>query len=320
MLDVFISSMHGPVLERQADPSDTGVRFINCTGNGLESAKSASFWVTWDEPAAGKIYSSIPFERRILCITEPPEYKNYSILLPFHRYILSPFLIHPSALAPGSVVIRTPPLINWHYGIDKRQSDPAPPMTLEEMRVEPAPAKKKLMAMICSTIDTLPAHRQRILFMHILCRLFANRIDCFGKGFAFIPDKRQGICSYRYSICLENNFHKNFWTEKISDAFLGRAVPIYAGCPNIADYFPPQSFISVDYRFPDQAAQVIASVLDGDVDRDYASRLPYLEEARSRLFMNYNTPAALSRLIRHIHRSPRCDDSALLARTYLACD
>jgi hypothetical protein len=320
MLEIFISSMHGSVLERQVDPSETGVRFIHCTGETPESVKSTSFWVTWDEPAAGKILGCVPFERRVLCITEPPEYKNYSILLPPHRYILSPFRIHPSALAPESVVIRVPPLINWHYGVDMRQDAPAPPMTLKELSAEPMPTKKKLMSMICSTIDTLPMHRQRILFMHTLRKLFADRIDFFGKGFAFIPDKRQGIYEYRYHICLENNFHKNFWTEKISDAFLGRAVPIYAGCPNITDYFPLQSVIAVDYRVPDQAVQTIASVLDGDAERDYAIRLPHLEEARSRLFMNYNTPTALLRLIRHIHSAPHCDDPDLLARIYLASD
>ncbi len=316
MVDIFFSSLHGPVLERQIDRADADV-CINCAGKLPGPPKATSFWVTWDEPANGEIDFSIPFERRILCITEPPEYKNYGILLPPHRYILSPFLIHPSALAPGSVVIRMPPLVNWHYGVDMGREAAAPPMSLEALRAEPPPLKTKLMALVCSSIDTLPAHRQRILFVHALRKRFAGRIDFFGKGFAFIPDKRRAISDYRYVICLENNFHKNFWTEKISDAFLGRAVPVYAGCPNAADYFPPQSFIPIDYRAPDAAAQTIARLLDGDSEADYARRLPYLEEARARLFAHYNAPAALARLTRHICRAPDCLDAGTLAGIYL---
>ena len=317
MLKVYISSLHGPVLERQTDPADTDVRFINCSGQISEPANAKSFWVTWDEPAGGEIDFSIPFERRILCITEPPEYKDYSILLPPHRYILSPFPIHPSALAPDSVLIRTPPLLNWHYGVDKNPKHPAPPMTLQELRAAPPPAKTKLMAMICSSIDTLPAHRQRILFMHALQKAFSGRIDFFGKGFAFIPDKRQAIDDYKYVICLENNFHKHFWTEKISDAYLGRAVPVYAGSSNVADYFPKESFIRIDYRDPDAAAQIIADILSDDSEADYARRLPYLEEARSRLFDHFNTASALARLVRYIHSKPECMDGAVLAKAYL---
>ena len=140
-----------------------------------------------------------------------------------------------------------------------------------------------------------------------------------GKGFAFIPDKRQAIYDYKYLICLENNFHKHFWTEKISDALLGRAVPVYAGCPNVADYFPKQSFIPIDYRDPESAVRTIAQLLDGDSEADYAERRPCLEEARARLFTHYNAPAALARLVRYIHCAPDCLDAELLARVYLGC-
>ena len=317
MLNIIVSSLHGPVLERQADSADSDVRFINYAGElPRDLTLEDSFWVTWDEPSNGEINFDIPFERRILCITEPPEYKDYSILLPPHRYVISPFLIHPSTLAPGSTLIRVPPLLNWHYGVDKSRENPAPPMDLEALRAETRPDKRKLIAMVCSSIDTLPAHKQRILFMHALRKRFANRIDFFGKGFAFIPDKRQAAYDYRYVICLENNFHKNFWTEKISDAYLGRAVPIYAGCPNLGDYFPEESFIRIDYRAPDRAVATIAEILDGDGEVDYAARLPYLEKARALLFSSYNAAGSLVRLVRHLRHNQE-SDADLLAKIYL---
>ena len=61
MLEIFFSSMHGPVLERQVDRADVGVRFINYTGKTPEPVGGKNFWVTWDESAGGEIDFSIPF-------------------------------------------------------------------------------------------------------------------------------------------------------------------------------------------------------------------------------------------------------------------
>jgi hypothetical protein len=40
-----------------------------------------------------------------------------------------------------------------------------------------------------------------------------------------------------YSVVIENTREKNYFTEKIIDAFQSYTVPVYFGCPNIADYF-----------------------------------------------------------------------------------
>ena len=38
----------------------------------------------------------------------------------------------------------------------------------------------------------------------------------------------------------------NWFTEKITDIYLGYTCPIYYGCPNIDSYFDKGSFISID--------------------------------------------------------------------------
>lgn len=94
-------------------------------------------------------------------------------------------------------------------------------------------------------------------------------------------------------------------------------MPVYAGCPNVADCFPKESFIGIDYRDPGAAMQIVAAILSNDSEADYARRLPYLEDARARLFDHFNAASALARLVRRIHRDPHCTDGVLLARTYL---
>ena len=316
---IFFSSLHGPVLTRQIDPAETDLRWVPVTDPACLSgaADDRTYWITWDEPAQGMLLPEVPFERRVLCLTEPPEYKDYTVLLPHHRYILSPFAIHPSALAPGSLVIRVPPLINWFYGYASRGDKPGSDMNLPALINEPAAVKKKTMAIVCSSIATLPAHRQRLAFLNLLRKLFPDKIDFYGKGFSFIPDKRDAVRDYHYLITLENNFHPHFWTEKISDAYLGRAVPVYAGCPNITDYFPSEAVIPIDFRATDRAVETIAALLAQKDDADYQARLPYLEIARQRLFTHFNAATALPRLLRYISRYPDCADARKLAEIYL---
>lgn len=38
-----------------------------------------------------------------------------------------------------------------------------------------------------------------------------------------------------FHVCVENVKHNNWYTEKISEAFLTKTIPVYWGCPNISD-------------------------------------------------------------------------------------
>ena len=65
-----------------------------------------------------------------------------------------------------------------------------------------------------------------------------------------VEDKIQTYQHYRFALCFENCYLKNWsngWiTEKIFDAFYAQTVPIYYGCYNVEEYINPACFI--DYR------------------------------------------------------------------------
>ena len=63
--------------------------------------------------------------------------------------------------------------------------------------------------------------------------------------------KFKGLVDYEFSIVLENSKQKNYWTEKLADAYLSWCMPIYWGCPNISDYFPKNSFRLIDIESED---------------------------------------------------------------------
>ena len=49
-----------------------------------------------------------------------------------------------------------------------------------------------------------------------------------------------------FSLIIENTSERNYFTEKIIDAFQTYTVPIYWGCPNISDYFDENGIICFD--------------------------------------------------------------------------
>lgn len=51
---------------------------------------------------------------------------------------------------------------------------------------------------------------------------------------------------YKFVICFENSFAKEYLTEKLPNAMLGGSIPIYRGAPNISKYFNTKSFINFD--------------------------------------------------------------------------
>lgn len=106
------------------------------------------------------------------------------------------------------------------------------------------------------------------------CRETGQDIDIMGKGYKPFDEKSDGLAPYRYSVVIENAREENYFSEKLVDALLCNTVPIYWGCPNIADYFDTSGMIICETRAEVQSAVAQMS------EADYASRLPALTTAR----------------------------------------
>lgn len=48
----------------------------------------------------------------------------------------------------------------------------------------------------------------------------------------------------QYHIVIENEKHKNYFTEKLIDCFQTKTIPIYYGCPNIGDFFNEKGILT----------------------------------------------------------------------------
>jgi hypothetical protein len=104
--------------------------------------------------------------------------------------------------------------------------------------------KTREMSHIYSNKTYLPGHKLR----HEVARVFGDKydIECYGKGCRPVQLKSDALSNYRFSIAIENNRDKNYFTEKILDCFACRTIPIYWGAPNIFDFFDSDSIITFE--------------------------------------------------------------------------
>jgi len=100
---------------------------------------------------------------------------------------------------------------------------------------------------------------------------------------------------YRYHIAIENQICPHYWSEKLADSFLAFNLPIYGGCPNVGDYFPPGSYIPIDILNFEASLATIRETLATD---PYEKRLPAILEARRLVLDEHNLFALLSRIVR----------------------
>jgi hypothetical protein len=122
-----------------------------------------------------------------------------------------------------------------------------------------------------------------------------DRVDVFGRGVRPIDDKQGAIADYKYHIALENNVIDHFWTEKLADAYLGDAFPIFSGCNNLDAYFDERSFRRIDIDDPDRAIDAIEAILDSTLWEDNRE---FIRESRRRVMREYNVFAVVDKIVR----------------------
>jgi Glycosyltransferase family 10 (fucosyltransferase) C-term len=232
-----------------------------------------------------------PKRHTVLVTTEPSPITTYGKAYTAQfGYVLTSQ--EPWALPhPGRIYSQ--PALLWFYGVG---SDHVVPY--DAMAAAPPPEKTRLISTVCSTKrQRHTLHRRRVAFTWRL-KAALPELDVFGHGVRPMDDKAEALDPYRYHVAIENHVAPHHWTEKLADPFLGYALPFYCGCPNAADYFPPESFVPIDINDFDGALRVIRQTIAED---GYAKRLPHIVEARRRVLEEHNIFAVLAREIEKRH-------------------
>jgi len=105
--------------------------------------------------------------------------------------------------------------------------------------------------------------------------------------------KLRGLIDYEYSIVLENSQEKNYWTEKLADAYLSWCIPLYWGCPNINEYFPEGSYHLLDMNSNNPIGDV-NNIINKPVD------IESLTKARNIVLDSYNIWEVINNKIKEL--------------------
>ena len=215
------------------------------------------YWVIYDD--VGQTQSrAVPPERTILFTSEPKSVKNYpqGYTDQFGMVVTSrPDIQHANRrlMATG---------LPWFTG-RRVATDQSHTFVsdYDSLRSEVTIPKSKLASIISSNKNFTSGHAQRLAFAEAVSERFAGQVDFFGRGLRDFSDKADVLRPYKYHIVLENSCETDYWTEKLSDAFLNECYPIYSGCPNIHDYFPESSMSCIDIANTHDALEAIERIL-----------------------------------------------------------
>ena len=249
----------------------------------IVGAEECDWWVVY-EKLEKKEKAVVPKGNIVLITGEPPSIKNYeprflrqfSLIITCHRDIKHADVLHrQQALAPR-VGVRFRGIENLGFSKDY---DEFKAMTLASFR------KEKTISVISSNLTTTEGHRKRLEFVKALQAHFGNRIDVFGRGLKEIEDKWDAIAPYKYHVTLENSSYPDYWTEKLSDTYLGGAYPFYYGCPNLENYFPKGSFGRIDLDSVEESIATIEKAIEAET---YEKAVGDIMAARDLVLDKYN--------------------------------
>jgi hypothetical protein len=221
----------------------------------------------------------------IFVTSEPSSIKRYGTrFLSQFAYVITsqePWAInHPGVIRSQSGMI-------WCYAFDHRGA-------WDYLVANPPLRKSGGVSTICSAKKGFfTPHRRRFLFTKKLIAALPEMAR-FGRGIRPIEQKADAIDPYYCHVAIENHIAPHHFTEKLIDGFLGLALPVYIGAPNVFDYFPSESVMPVDYSDPAGAAESVRRFLR---DGEWYRRLPALQEARRRVLQEYPVYALVEKII-----------------------
>lgn len=264
---VLISSIHRVPWLRQF-PHDVP-EWGECTFRFDEEADQGYDYLVAIDELHAPIAPTCPRANTIFYAVEPPSIFHY--VPQFTRQFGLCLTHHARPGHPHAIPMH--PATNWFIGKVPEDAGGPGVMPFEALDALFDEPKDRLISVISSNMAGIPGHRARLTFALRLKDHFKDRIDLFGRGIRTMADKIEGLRGYRFHVALENSRHKDYFTEKLLDPLIAGSFPIYYGCPNIADYFPKNSFSEIDIRDFNGAVATIEAVIDGEFDRVHRSAL-----------------------------------------------
>lgn len=209
------------------------------------------YWIIWGGLNPGKLVEKVQCPKQnVIFITDEVHSKRH-----FFQDFLNQFesIITPRKDLEHKNIIYSHELNTWH--LNKSYDE-----LIELKNIK----KTKALCVISSNLYVLEGHKRRFEFVNKLIGHFKDKIDVYGSGINPFKDKFEVLAPYKYSIAIENNLIPGYFTEKLSECFLTHTIPIYYGCPDISQYFNPNSFYTIDINDYRASLTRIEAIIEED--------------------------------------------------------
>jgi hypothetical protein len=258
-------------------PENAGIKFeVN------NMCHEADFWFIWGG-LTDKESVKCPKENIIYITDEAHELRiyNHQFLNQF-KTIAS---VRKDLQHPNSIYIHEPQI--WYF--DKTRTE------LDQMQLI---EKKDTISVVASDLTLLPGHKQRFAFVNKMIGHFKDKLHVYGRGFNPVADKWQAIAPYKYSLAIENNVIPNYFTEKLTECYLSYTMPVYYGCPNIKEYFTPDSYIQIDINDYKKSIHIIEKAIE---ENWWEKNFQHIEDARKQVLNRYHVFALIPEIIKQLN-------------------
>ncbi|QEL57707.1 glycosyltransferase family 10 domain-containing protein [Chromobacterium paludis] len=275
------------ILERQI-PDSWG---MNWGGVGFTFDESEAYdWVAVMHHSAlqERFISRVPKERCIyismepcenLCNVSPHFISQFGVVIASDEKIIHPNLIHCN-------------VHTWWVGLSVVINNGRHNLMLNSgkdfnfFENYPEVSQYNKACIISSGKSIFPGHEKRNKFIEEIKKSrIGDLIDIYGHGGMRFDDKLDVIKRYKFCIVVENGRHKGYWSEKLADTFLSGSRPIYYGCPDIHEFFPEKSVLSIDIEKIEGVIEIVDELISGKLkyfDQDG------LKTAKERILYKYN--------------------------------
>jgi hypothetical protein len=288
MITIKLSTSTNMPLIRQT-PHFSGI-FNNIQFIENEEIESCDYWVVYDDLQSDEEVT-VPQKNTLLITGEPPCIKTYdtSFINQFSTIITS----HRNLKHFN--IINYQPGLPWHVGRKIINSDVSEYLkNFDELSSIDHFDKSNLLSVIVSSKTKTKDQKQRLKFVEMFKRRSNFNLETFGIGFNRIDDKWDAIAPYKYHLVLENCAIPDYFSEKLSDTYLGGAYPFYYGCTNLDRYFSENSYTQIDIYDIDESIELIEKKINENI---YENSINAILKARNLIFMKYNFFALISNCI-----------------------
>lgn len=263
----------------------------NCRYSCNSKTETCDYWVVFEGLGKKNEIAICPKDNTVLITAEPPTLKTYK--KEFIDQFATVITCHSNLEHRNSIIQHSG--MPWHVGRrQKGHHNISFSKDYDELKAIKNIEKTRLISVISSAKDFSGGHRKRLDFAKMLKNHFGESIDLFGRGINEVEDKWDALAAYKYHVAIENSGIDDYWTEKLSDAFLAGCYPIYYGCTNIDRYFDPGSMTTIDIDYPDNAIDIIEECIKNN-RHDQAKR--QIWQSREKVLDEYNLFALIAEFI-----------------------